>query len=297
MYASTRESLVGIGVDWVAENVANLWCGAHLHPVHDLTPALERLLLAHQIVGYPLVFIVAPLALASFAGRPPHRQVGVAYLVGMSALYVTGSVLTFTQYPYASWEFGRNVTFNLAGILYALQGARAIWLWRNADAPRPTALDHVLRALFVATIAVMFALAVQKNTALRVFSLIGIGMLALDRADFRAGLTKAVLYARHVRMILASYFYILTVVSLVHLREEATANVRWLWPTAAGLFVVWVVHGSVTPGNAWRTKVQRSVILATVLLTLSFGAYVAYEVSRDGLRRPSPPPEAARDRG
>jgi hypothetical protein len=222
--------------------------------VHELSPALSQLLLVHQLVGYPLVFLVAPLALASFAGRPPHRKVGIAYLVGMSFLYATGSVLTLTQYEYASWEFGRNIVFNLSGYLLALQGARAIWLWRNTDAPRPTPLDHTLRTLFIASTAVMFALAVQKNTALRVFALLAIVLLVLDRADFRAGLTKAVLYARHVRCILGSYFYILTVVSLVHLRDEVGANARWLWPTAAGLLVIWIAHGAATPGNPWRAR-------------------------------------------
>jgi hypothetical protein len=259
--------------------------------------ALERLLVVHQLVGYPLVFLIAPLTLATFAGRPPHRKFGVAYLVGMTFLYVTGSVLTLTQYDYASWEFGRNVVFNLTGYLLALQGARAIWLWRNTEAPRPTRLDFALRTLFVASTFVMFALAVQKNTALRVFAILAITMLVLDRADFRAGLSRAVLYARHVRCILGSYFYILTVVSLVHLRDEVGANVRWLWPTAAGLVVIWISHGAVTPGNPWRSRFQRWAVAAALVLTVSFGAYVAYEVARDGIKRPSPPPEAVRSRG
>jgi hypothetical protein len=267
--------------------------------VHELPPALERLLVFHQLVGYPLVFLVAPLALATFAGRPPHRTIGVAYLVGMTFLYATGSVLTLTQYDYASWEFGRNIVFNLTGYLLALQGARAIWLWRHTDAPRPTRLDHGLRALFVASTTVMFALAVQKNTALRVFAILAVVLLVLDRADFRAGLSRAVLYARHVRCILGSYFYVLTVVSLVHLRDEVGANVRWLWPTAAALVVIWIAHGAVTPGNPWRSGAQRWAVAATIALSLSFGAYVAFEVARDGLllKRPSPPPEAARSRG
>jgi len=272
---------------------------SQLLAVHELSPPLSRLLFVHQVIGYPLVFLVAPLALATFAGRPPHRKIGVAYLGGMTVLYLSGSVLTLTQYPWASWEFGRNVVFNLSGFLLALQGARAIWLWRHDDSPRPAALDHLLRAAFIASTTVMFALAVQKNTALRVFSILAIALLVLDRADFRAGLSRSVLYARHVRLILGSYFYILTVVSLVHLRDEVSANVRWLWPTAAALIVIWISHGAVTPGNPWRTRLQRWAIAATLLLSLSFGAYVAYEVARDGLslRRPSPPPEAARSRG
>lgn len=251
------------------------------------------------MVGYPLVFLVAPLALATFAGRAPHRRIGLTYLVGMSFLYATGSALTLTQYNWASWEFGRNVVFNLTGYLLALQGARAIWLWRNADAPRPTRLDHALRACFIASTAVMFALAVQKNTALRVFAILSIVLVALDRADFRAGLSRAVLYARHVRLILGSYFYILTVVSLVHLRDEVGANARWLWPTAAGAVVIWIAHGAAVPGNPWRARAQRGALAATIALSLAFGSYVAYEVARDGLslRRPSPPPEAVRSRG
>lgn len=254
----------------------------------------ETLLLVHRLVGYPLAFLVAPVALATFAGRWRHRAAGIAYGVGMVFLYLTGSVLTFTQYDYASWEFGRNVAFNLMGMLFLAHGVRAAYLWRHQELPRPSRIDHVLRAALLATLLVMASLAVFKNTPLRVFTLLGATLAVLDQRDWREGFTRAVLFARHARYILASYFYVLTVVSLVHLRDELSANTRWLWPAALGLFAIWITQGASTPGNPWRTRAQRWAIVLVVTIALGFGGYALYEVRRDGLlTRPSPPPEAA----
>lgn len=258
----------------------------------------DTLLLVHRLVGYPLAFLVAPVALATFAGRWRHRGVGIAYGVGMCFLYLTGSVLTFTQYDYASWEFGRNVVFNLLGMLFVAHGVRAAYLWRHRDLPRPSRIDRVLRVLLLATLAVMAALALIKNTPLRAFTLLGITLAVLDHRDWRAGFTTAVLYARHARYILASYFYVLTVVSLVHLRDELAVNARWLWPAALGAVAIWITQGASTPGHPWRARAQRWAIAVVVAVAIGFGGYALMEVRRDGiLTLPSPPPEAAPHRG
>jgi hypothetical protein len=265
--------------------------------VATLPPALDTVLLVHRIVGYPLAFVVAPLALATFAGRPRHRAAGVAYAVLMTFLYVTGSSLTFTQYPWGSWEFGRNVAFNLLGILFLLNGVRAIWLWRNQDAPRPARLDRALFALTAAALALMGALALVKNTPLRTFTILGVTLLVLDRRDWRAGFTRAVLYARHTRYILASYFYVLTVVSLVHLRDELAVNVRWLWPSAIGVAVIWIADQAARPAAGTRAHVNRWAMRATLAVALAFGAYTAYELVRDGGLTPNPPRATVRAPG
>lgn len=263
-------------------------------PMPESLASHETLLLVHRMVGYPLAFLVAPIALATFAGRWRHRSAGVAYGVGMVFLYLTGSVLTFTQYDYASWEFGRNVVFNLLGLLFVALGVRAAYLWRLEELPRPGGIDHVLRAALLITLTVMASLALFKNTPLRVFTLLGIALAVLDHRDWRAGFTRAVLFARHARYILASYFYVLTVVSLVHLRDELSVNARWLWPSALGVFAIWVTQGASTPGHPWRTRAQKWAIALVLIIALGFGGYVLNEVRRDGLLTlPSPPPEAA----
>jgi len=263
--------------------------------VEHLPAPLATLLLVHRSVGYPLAFLIAPLALASFAGRPPHRWAGLAFAGGMTFLYLTGTTLTLTQYSWASWEFGRNLSFNLLGYLFVLHGVRAIWLWRHENAPRPTRLDETLRALLYGTVALMTALALVQNTALRAFALIAITLVLLDRADWRAGLTRGVLYRRHARYILGSYFYLLTVVSLVHLRDELATNARWLWPAAAGVLVIWIAQGANTPGNPWRARAQRWAVGATFAITIAFGSYVGWELVRDArISSPNPQPASVR---
>jgi hypothetical protein len=266
--------------------------------VDSLTTPAAWILAIHAAVGYPLVFVVAPLALASFAGRPPHRRVGVSFTFGMLFLYLTGSTRTFTLYPWTSWEFGRNVVFNLMGIVFLLHAVRAIRLWREEDAPRPTRADHALHALLTLNVVLMTLLALVQNTALRAFALLSIVLLVLDRADWRAGFSRIVLYRRHARYVLASYFYILTVVSVAHLRDELTPNARWLWPAALAILVVWIAHGAATPGALWRARAQKWAMLGTLAVSLAFGSYVGYEVWRDGLpTAPTHPPGAARSRG
>jgi hypothetical protein len=267
------------------------------HLITDMEPPTDHttLLLLHRLLGYPVVFVVAPLALATFAGRGKHRWAGIGYAVGMVLLYLTGSVLTFTQYAYGSWEFGRNVVFNLMGLQFVLHGVRAIWLWRHPDAPRPTSLDRALRIAFTMTLGVMLGLAVLKNTPLRVFTILGAVLWWLDRADWRAGFDRARLYARHLRYIVASYFYALTVASLVHLRDELGANARWLWPAALGALTIWIAHGAATPGHLWRRRLQPWAFATVIAIATAFGAYAIHEVRRDGLATlPSPPPEAVR---
>lgn len=270
----------------------------HIRHVETLTSPADWLLLIHRIVGYPLAFVVAPLALVTFAGRPPHRRLGVLFATGMIFLYVTGSTRTFTQYAWGSWEFGRNVVFNFMGLLFVLHAVRAIRLWRGGAVESPGRIDQILRTLFTITVVAMTLLAIVQNTALRAFSILSITLLVLDRADWRAGFTRAVLYRRHARYVLASYFYVLTVVSLAHLRDELAPNARWLWPAALATLVVWIAHGAASPGALWRARAQRWAILGTLAISLAFGGYVGCEVWRDGLLTPpSPPREAAQGRG
>ena len=256
---------------------------------------LDRLLVLHQAIGYPVALVLGPLALASFAGRWRHRAVGLGYAAGMTVLYLTGSAFTFTQYAYASWEFWRNVVFNLVGALYVAMGLRAGMLWRAGSTAEPALVDHALRWLLSATVALMLGLAVIKSTPLRVFTLLSLILLWLEHRDWRRGFTRAVSYARHARYSLAGYFYLMTVLSIVHLRDEVPGLARWIAPSLLGACAIWVVNGAVTPGHRLRTRLQRPTIAVVVAVSVLLAGYAVWEAWRDGFTRfPNHPPATAR---
>ena len=226
-------------------------------------------------MGYPLAFVVAPFAVATFAGKPGHLRSGKAYAIVMTFLYVTGTTLTLTRHPWGTWEFGRNVIFNLLGYSLMLHGWRSMWLMTNKDAPRPVLLDRALLVALTAMVTVMTALAVRRgNTPLHIFSAIGILLVVLELRDWKNGLKRPVLYRRHARYMLGSYFYVLTVVSLVHLKDELTSDARWLWPSAIALAVIWFV-GEGSRANKWAVR-------ATLAVALAFGLYVGYDSAVNG---------------
>ena len=230
--------------------------------------------LVHRVVGYPLAFVLGPVALATFAGAPGHRSSGKWYALAMTFLYVTGTALTLTRHEWGTWAFARNVAFNLLGYSFVLHGWRSMWLQRRPGADQRSPVDRALLASMAALVIVLIALAVARpNTPVRVFAVIGMGMLALELRDWRAHRSRAELYRRHVRYMLASYFYVLTVVSLVHLRTELPSDLRWLWPAAMAVALIWLVDE--------RARATRWTVRAIVALSLAFGAYVAWELVRD----------------
>lgn len=250
---------------------------------------LDPAMLAHQAIGYAVALLLGPLTLASFAGRWRHRALGIGYAFGMLALYLTGSTITFTQYAYGTWEFARNVVFNLTGALYVALGVRAGQLWRRGSDAATSSIDLALRGALTASILTMVALAVIKSTPLRVFSILSGILLWMEWRDWRQGFTRAAHYARHARYSLAGYCYLMTVLSVVHLVDEIPGLLRWIWPALLGAAAIWIVHGSVTPGHRVRTRLQRAAILALLVASVGLAGYATWEASRDGFRRfPSP---------
>ena len=235
-----------------------------------MTDAVE---LVHRVIGYPFAFLIGPFALATFAGARGHRTVGRTYGIVMTFLYVTGTALTLTRHPWGTWEFGRNATFNLLGYSLLLHGWRAIWLRQRPGATRG-GLDLGLLIGQAVLVAAVLTLAVQRtNAPMHVFAVIGLALVALDVRDWGAGYDVRTLYRRHIRYILGSYFYVLTVVSIVHLRDELTADARWLWPSVLAVATIAMVgEGS---------RLSRWVMRAVLALSVGFGAYVAWEVVRD----------------
>jgi hypothetical protein len=68
------------------------------------------------------------------------------------------------------------------------------------------------------------------------------------------------------------------VLSIVHLDDELPRKMKWLWPTVVGAFVVYFASNS---SNRWnRMKVLQWSIGFTLVVGLSFAAYVAFELFR-----------------
>jgi hypothetical protein len=242
------------------------------------------LILIHRSVGYPTAFIIAPLGLLAFATPAVHRRWGKIYFYCMIFLYSTGSYLTLTTHPWHSWAFARNVAFNFFGFSMLLYGYRAIRLFRQAGQPRPQPLDWALAGALAASVVALCLVAAVRDTPMRVFAAIGLVMCVLEFRDLRAGFQpKSVLFRRHLRFILASYFYVLTVVSVVHLGDELPREVKWLWPSVFGAAIIWLAS---TNAGAFlsqpRARVLRWSVRATVCLAVLYGSYIAYDLVRGG---------------
>ena len=263
--------------------MAQLTRGADLLDAAGATLLLENapidrfhaLEIVHRIVGYPLAFVIGPIALASFDGAKGHRWTGRAYAVIMSFLYVTGTTLAVSRHPWDTWVFGRNIAFNLLGYSLLFLGWRAMWLSRRAAPRRRTALDTGLFAWLAVLVAFTCVMAATRASApIRVFAAIGITLLVLEARDWRnTELDRATLRLRHIRYMIGSYMYVLTVVSLVHLRDEMSSDLRWLWPSAMGVLAVVAMSLSTTS--------RRWVMRTMLAVSLGFGAYVTWEVIRD----------------
>lgn len=244
----------------------------------DLQHAVETI---HQFVGYPVVFLLVPAALITFGGKQGHRQFGQLYIAAMVFLYSTGTFMTLTRHDWLTWEFYRNVTFNFFGFSLLIYGYRAMYLLRNFQPPSPQRLDYVLAWALTLSTAALFVVAIFKNTPMRVYTLVGIFLVVTEWRELASGYRpKAVLYRRHIRFILASYFYVLTVVSILHLNDELPRNLKWLWPTVLGVIMVYCMTAI---NNQWirrhRPIISRASVYALLAIVICFGIYVVIELS------------------
>jgi hypothetical protein len=244
----------------------------------------DALITIHRAVGYPTAFVVGPLALLAFARPALHRKWGQLYLCMMSFLYLTGTFFTLTKHDWHSWEFVRNLTFNFFGFSMLLYGWRAIHLFRQEGQPRPVRLDWFLAGLLGATVLAVVAVATVRDTPMRLFTLVGVTLCVLEVRDLRAGFQpKSLLFRRHLRFILASYFYVMTVVSIVHLNDELPRTLKWTWPTFVGGLIIYLATAG-TPRQLLlpRGKVLRSAVWATLVLAVLYGGYAVYDLARGG---------------
>jgi hypothetical protein len=223
----------------------------------------ENLVLAHRIVGYLTAFAVAPMALSAFANPARHRRWGKTFLYLMVPLYVSGLYFTFHRHPIGSFDWARNLAFNFFGFFFLFLGWRAIWRYR-LGALQPVALDHGMRAVLLAVSAALVVLGAIHHVPSLVLGILG---LWLGLSVFRESGEARQLYATHQRCMLAVYFYVLTVLSILHVR--ATTNLKWLWPTLLGVMLA----AYATRGADPRRRTVIAVRL-TLAITLFFGAYI-----------------------
>jgi hypothetical protein len=229
----------------------------------------------HRLVGYPTAFLVAPLALASFTTAGRHRRWGQAYFYLMIYLYLTGLFLTLSRHPWGSWEFARNVFFNFYGFSLVLYGFRAIALFRGREEPTPSALDRALAGVLISTTAGLILLNWKHDTPMRGFALVGTVFSALEVRDLRRGFQpRDMLFARHLRFMLGSYFYVLTVLSIVHL-QRLPRNMKWLWPTVVA---VPIVLAATSEGRRFlaekRSRSLSYAVGATLVTAATLGLYI-----------------------
>jgi hypothetical protein len=222
------------------------------------------LVLMHQAVGYATAFGVGPLALARSDAPSRHRAWGKAYVYAMIPLYLSGLAFTLRLHDPTGFVGARNLAFNFTGFFLVLCGWRAIHRHRHR-AFVATPLDRAMRLVLAAGAAAMLALGVRHH-----FPSFALGAIALAiawRALAPAADARA-LVVQHQRAILASYFYLLTVLSLVHVK--ASADVKWLWPALLGTpLVLWATHRGPDPRR------MRVAVHAVVVIALAFALYVA----------------------
>ncbi len=228
----------------------------------------------HRLVGYPTAFLVAPVALLSFTAAGRHRRWGHAYFYLMIYLYLTGLFMTLARHPWGSWEFARNLLFNFYGFSLVLYGYRAIALLYGRNDPAPSALDRALAgALFVAT-AGLILLNWKHDTPMRGFAILGAVFSVLEVRDLRCSFRpREVLFARHLRFMLGSYFYVLTVLSIVHL-QRLPRNVKWLWPAALAVPVVLVATSDLRFLTEKRSRNLAYAVGATLCTAATLGLYI-----------------------
>ncbi|MER2536012.1 MAG: hypothetical protein ABTQ31_12700 [Rhizobiaceae bacterium] len=236
-------------------------------------------------MGYPTAFIIAPIGLLAFTRPGLHRRWGKIYLYAMVFLYCTGTYLSFAHHDWTGWTFYRNLAFNFFGFSLLFYAWRAIWLFSRVGDAVVGWRDRALACLLTLTVFALVAVGAWDDIPLAGFAIVGAILAVMEWRDLASGvLSKAVLYRRHQRYILGSYFYVLTVVSLVHLDDELPRNVKWLWPSVAGILTVALLTlgtgqtGRTLFGFLPRGALPRYVITSIVVLSAVYGGYAIYDL-------------------
>ncbi len=197
---------------------------------------LEPLLHAHRLLGYATVLVIGPMVLLTWRRSDLHARWGRLYFFAMLLLYLTGTPRTFYFQAWPSWELARNFTFNFFGVLQVLVGYRAIRLWKQGGPPRW--IDVLLTWLFRVN-AVAMILVAPPDLPIFLIGWFALAVAVCDAVEWRFGPQDARMHMRrHLRHMFGSYYYLLTVLSIVHLPLEH--DPKWLCCGTFGL-AVWML--------------------------------------------------------
>ncbi len=233
----------------------------------DHHPYLYILTSVHRVIGYITVFIVGPVTLWTYYKPITHRKWAKAYLYLMTFLYLTGIPVTLIVGELGTWSFLRSLYFNLFGFSFLWFGYRAIY--RMVNSPRSSAgmLDWSMTVWMVLLSIGMLGLFWEKmqKYELCVFGCLGLILAVVEIREYLTCSSASLLLARHNRYILASYAYMLTVISVVHL--QGTGKIKWLWPTITVMPVIFL-----TSLTAQRLLKERHPKWMGIGLKILFGA-------------------------
>jgi hypothetical protein len=242
----------------------------------------------HVWLGFATAFALAPLALCARPGGAPHRRAGKLYVACMCVLFASGMVFTFTKHELLTYKWARNVAFNALGFLPLFLGLRALRLESAAGRLVARPLDRALRVALGLLSAATFALGVRKWPLLAIGAA-GALLVWLDWRETRPGGGAAAVGRtdRHARYMLASYFYVLTVVSLVY--GPAGAELKWVWPLALALPTIALASSPAVRARLGLAPAlaQRRATRLTATIGACVAALVALQVARTGVVIPS----------
>ncbi|MBI3735521.1 hypothetical protein HY256_03300 [Candidatus Sumerlaeota bacterium] len=201
---------------------------------------LQDLIEVHRVVGLINILAVAPLAMLSFTRSGWHKRMGKIYFYLMIFLYMTGTLRTFWGHEIPSIPFARNVAFNFFGFSLVFYGYRSIYLMYAEKFPKPTALDRSLAGLlFISSVslAVVGCLNFSKLYPMTLIGGLGFLLACVEVYELKNSFTKkSALFSRHMRYMLASYYYVIMVFLVVE--DIVKGKGKWLGPMLISIPVI-----------------------------------------------------------
>ncbi len=236
----------------------------------------DWVLVAHKMLGFATVGIIGPAALWVTVGGRAHRRLGLVYIVCMTLMYLSGTWFTFTLHDLLGYKFLRNFSFNLFGYSLLLLAWRAVPLKRS-DGGVVTRLDRVAWLGLVILSVAMMPLGV-KRWPMFVFGVVGLIFAWMDWQEMKGGVLSAkVRLDRHIRYMMASYYYVVTLLSILVLPGGLKA--KWAWPAAVGAVVILVLtQPRLRERFGWpRDATAQAALRFSTLLTVGLVVVALYQ--------------------
>lgn len=242
----------------------------------------DGLLIAHKLLGFWTILVIGPAALLVTIGGRAHRRIGLLYIVCMTVLYLSGTWFTFTKHELLGYKFLRNFTFNLFGYSFLLLAWRAVPLKRK-DGGAVAPVDRAALIGMVVLSVGMLPLGI-KRWPMFVFGVVGLLFAFLDWQEMKSGVISAKRRLdRHIRYMMASYYYVVTLLSI--LLFPGSYKTKWVWPSAiAGVVIVVLTQPAVRQRFGWSRDGTAQVALRfSAALAFGLGAVALYEFASSGI--------------